>query len=293
MAGRRFAVAFVAAIVAAPALVAVPATATTKAADPTSAATVDLLKPGSRPRETLRSTVTAGTVQTASLHQELDLDQVIAGQRSAPTSVSVDTGVRMTVAAVDASGRRTINFAYLNSNVPALNGVTGSYTITDRGFTEGGQFNVPPGADPSLQAVLSQLEDQLGSLSTPLPEEAVGVGARWVVTQHPVLNGIAMRQEIAYELDQRDGSTVSIHQTLRQRAANQELDPSTLPPGASATLRKSAGGGRGEAALDLARVLPLRAQITGRIRQVIAFEQDGQRGQIRQTVTTNVTVQST
>jgi hypothetical protein len=292
MPGRRRAVAFLATIVVASVLV-VPASATTTPTEPAAETTVELLEPGAQPREALRSTVPPGTLQTASLLQELDISQVIAGRRSAPTSASVDTDVRTAVVAVDATGRRTINFAYLNSNVPELNGVTGSYAVTDRGFTEGGQFNVPPGADPSFQALLAQLEDQLGSLSTPLPDEAVGVGARWVVTQHPVLNGITMRQEITYELGRREGSTVSLRQTVRQRAGSQEVDASTLPPGASATVRKSAGGGRGQVTLDLARVLPLQSELTARIKQVIAFRQGAQRGRINQTVTTSVTVQST
>src|SRR5262245_44356322 len=218
-----------------------PAVAAPASDDRGTATTVELLKPGLQPRAPLRITAPAGSAVTSTVTQDLLLLQRVLGKLQTPTNVTVSTDLQMTVTAVDAQGRRTVSFTYSNSTVPALNGVTGTVAISDRGVATSGSFEFPPGTDATTQQVLGQYEDQFASLSTPFPEEAVGNGARWKVTQHPEVNGLRMTQSIVYTLLQRKGSVLTLESTTHQTAARQPLKSPNLPAGTTATVVKSEG----------------------------------------------------
>ena len=81
-----------------------------------------------------------------------------------------------------------------------------------------GQLEFPPGTDAEAQATLQQLETQLSTLSMPLPFEAVGVGARWKVTEHPVANGLASTRSVVYTLVERTDNRIVLRSKLRQTA---------------------------------------------------------------------------
>ena len=300
MRGRRVALALVSAIVATGALIAVdgvgaarPAVAAQSPDDFRNATTIDLLDRGSRPRDRLRLASGAGSTSVGTMRQDVATKQTVSGIEQPTTPLSVTADVRTTVISVDRDGVRTISFAYENSNVPELNGVGGSYVVTDRGFTSNAQLEFPPGTDAEAQAALQQLETQLSTLSTPLPFVAVGVGARWKVTEHPATNGLASTRSVVYTLVERTDNRIVLRSKLRQTATSQPIDDASLPADATATLLASDGVGAGDLNLDLNQVLPNASTVLGRIDQVIEVEQGSQQVQLAQTVVTNISISST
>jgi hypothetical protein len=174
-----------------------------------------------------------------------------------------------------------------------LNGVGGTYIVTDRGFTSNGKFTFPTGTDADTQDALQDFASRLATLSAPFPFAAVGVGARWKVTQHPTVNGVMSTQIVVYKLVERDDHRIVLRSKLRESSPSQPIEASDLPENATATLIASEGGGAGDVNVDLNQVLPNASTVLARVQQAIVVEQGTQQAQITQTVTTNVAVTST
>jgi hypothetical protein len=64
-----------------------------------------------------------------------------------------------------------------------LTGVESLGTVTSRGLTKSVTFDLDKVSNPQLKQTLGSMSSTIESLSIPLPEEAVGVGARWEVRQ--------------------------------------------------------------------------------------------------------------
>jgi len=257
------------------------------------ATTVDLLSRGARPRDRLRLASAAGSTSVGTMRQDVATKQTVSGLEQPTTPITVTADLRTTVTSVDRDGVRTIAFVYQNANLPELNGVGGSYVVTDRGFTSNAKFTYPPGTDTATQDALQQLESQLATLSTPFPFAAVGVGARWKVTQPPAADGVTSTQTVVYKIVERDDNHIVLRSKLRETAPTQTLDAAELPADATATLVALEGGGAGDLDLDLNQVLPTTSTVLARVEQSIVVEQGTQRLQIAQTVTTNVSISRT
>src|SRR5262249_56997773 len=94
--------------------------------------------------------------------------------------------------------------------------------------------NVPPDLDQSVSNLVTQLGDQLFSLSIPFPTEAVGVGGRWRATSELTLNGVKARQVYEYTLRKRAGGKLVIGVTGTQTAGRQTVEPPTRQAGGKA-----------------------------------------------------------
>jgi hypothetical protein len=299
MRGRRAACTLLATVVAAGGLVgatiAGPAASAVAAQSPDTfrdTTTVDLLSRGAKPRDRLRLASAAGSTSVGSMRQDVSTKELVSGVEQPSTPVTVTADLRVTVDSVDRDGVRTILFGYENSNITELNGVGGSYIVTDRGFASNGKFTYPPGTDAETQAALEQFAAQIATWTTPFPFAAVGVGARWRVTEHQVVNGLTSTRSVVYALLERDDNRIVLRSKVRQTAPAQTIDATGLPENATATLVSSEGSGAGDVDLDLNEVLPLASTVLGRVAQVIVVEQGTQQIQLDETVTTNLSIKA-
>ena len=79
--------------------------------------------------------------------------------------------------------------------------------------------------------------DQMKVLSIPLPEEELGVGARWEVYQTLVNSGMTMYQKSEFELVAVDGRKVTLKSKLEQTAPPQAMEsPELMQPWARLAL---------------------------------------------------------
>jgi hypothetical protein len=298
MRGRRAACTLLAVVVAAGGLVvtlAGPAASAVAAQSPDNfrdTTTVDVLSRGAKPRDRLRLATAAGSTAVGSMRQDVATKELVSGVAQPSTPVTVTADLRMTVDSVDRDGVRTILFGYENSNITELNGVGGSYVVTDRGFASNGRFTYPPGTDAETQAALEQFAAQIATWTTPFPFAAVGVGARWRVTEHQAANGLTSTRSVVYTLVERDDNRIVLRSKVRQTAPAQTIDATGLPEDATATLVSSEGNGAGDVDLDLNQVLPVASTVLGRVAQVIVVEQGTQRIQLDETVTTNLSIKA-
>ena len=102
----------------------------------------------------------------------------------------------------------------------ALKGLSGIGAVSTHGFRKGSQFKlIPPGANsrpapvalPAIWRFIADLvEEVFRELTPPLPEDAVGVGAKWEVTAPAQLQSIKMGPTPTYELVSLQGEQFKI-----------------------------------------------------------------------------------
>ncbi len=143
----------------------------------------------------------------------------------------------------------------LKATLAKFKGLTGTGKLSDRGFSRGAELKAPPGADPQLGQFIEQMKDSFSRFTAPLPEEAVGPGARWEAKMPIKSQGMALDQTTVYELVSLEGERVSTGSTVTQRAGNQTVDNPAMP-GVKAQLTRLDGRGKGEVTFDLTRILP-------------------------------------
>ena len=239
-----------------------------------SAHAAKLLEAGTEPRQVLRLHPQVGDKQTVSLTLKIGLDlrmgQTPSQAMKMPTiRMSMDTTVKsvspegdilydvvMGNASVEAEADANPQLVQvLKSAFSGFKGLPGSGAASDRGFTKGIEMKAPAGTDPQLQQVVGQMSESFARLSVPLPEEAVGPGAKWEVKM-PVTSGdMTIEQTAAYQLVSLEGNRVTVRDTIQQAASNQKIHNPAMPS-LMVDLKKMSGTGSGDAAFDLTQLLP-------------------------------------
>lgn len=253
---------------------------------------VQLLKPGSEPRQLLRWRPAANTQQTLKITMDMDATTSIAGESlpaiPTPTSI-VEADVRIT--RVDPNGDIHAQFTYNNMDtkvdpnvrpevaeimrqqLQALVGMNGTFVMDSRGNIKTSDLNIPQGLAPVSQQVLEQLSNSFTQMSTPFPEEEVGRGAQWQVSTTLDFSGMKLAQTAIYELVDLQDNVATLNVSLEQSAAPQNLSLPELPAGATAFLKSLQSTGTGQLTLQLDRIMPALATISSRTNNEIAIKE--------------------
>ncbi|HKA93278.1 MAG TPA: hypothetical protein VKE97_05710, partial [Acidimicrobiia bacterium] len=194
---------------------------------------VELLAPGKAPLEPLRLSPAAGTSQRSTMTVDFAIQQSGVSSASVqppPVRATVETSLQ----SVTPDGNLQVAFSYpafdvlrggdatasqrrrIKQAFTGLAGLSGQLTLTPQGVLVDSTLSVPPNLDPSVSSLVTQLGDQLRTLSIPFPTEAVGVGARWRATTQLTLNSIDAQQVYEYTLRKRTGSKLVIGVTGTQ-----------------------------------------------------------------------------
>ena len=252
----------------------------TKAAPPTSSGPLKLLGAGAEPRKALRLHPAAGDKQKLVLNAKVALDMKMSDGQPSPiklpsTSATIDIPVEITVKEVSSKGDISYEVSLGDtsaaeapaggaapaaqapkSSVGGIKGLSAKGTMSSRGFSKGFDFKAPPGADPQTRMLLDLLKDVFIQLVTPLPEEAVGSGAKWEVKAPVQSHSIKIDQTANYELISVEGETYKTKSTSTQRAGpNQKID-NPIMPGMKVDLTKWTGKASSELELDAAKLMP-------------------------------------
>lgn len=237
---------------------------------------VELLAPGNEPRQELRFKPQVNAKQTATMTMKMDMAMSIGGQTmpsfNAPATVmTMETVVKK----VEPNGDIHYQFSYTNVDVVAnqntppqaieamrnqlkkMVGLNGEIIVDDRGQTKDTTFNFPAQLDESLKRSIQQMSSSIEQLSSPLPKESVGTGAKWRVTGPINANGMNITQTTTYELVNLQGNVATIKSTIEQNAGSQNLSSSTMPAGTSMTLKSFTSQGQGEMRMRFDQLIPI------------------------------------
>ena len=224
----------------------------------------EVLDLGAEPRAPLRYTIEDGTETTSrvtwesAVRREVSAEDAVTGVERVEIGVRygpskrVDEGVRFPIKIFDAEIKSRAPaddplFADFPAAVRSLEGVGGRVTVNDRGRLLGGRYNEETTDVPVR--LLWVVENILSTLDMiPLPDEAVGAGARWTSRATVVSYGVRSAQEVVYELvERRDGKAI-IDVTVR-RIGDQQLIESSGRESLEVVSNRVDGSGRIE--LDL------------------------------------------
>jgi hypothetical protein len=143
----------------------------------------------------------------------------------------------------------------IKSVLTGIKGLSGSGTISSRGFGKGLEFKVPADTNPQARQIMDQMKDMYAQLAVPLPEEAVGPGAKWEVKLPIKAQGMTIDQKATYEVVSLEGERLTTKSAIVQQAANQKVQNPAMPA-LKMDLTKMVGNGSGERTFDLAHLLP-------------------------------------
>ncbi len=239
--------------------------------------TVKLLTAGSGPKQKLRYRF--GAPQTHQVVVAIAMSVGVSTQkRSVPVQKMPEMQMHLTLDHRAVSPTGTLQYAFrltragltgegggamkqrfskvLGPALGQLKGLTGSGEVTSRGVATHAKLKIPDTIPGSARKAVQSLQEQIQQLATPLPLEAVGVGAQWEVLKPLTRSTLRMAQSAQYTLEKVRGSKVTFALRIQQFAPSQDLTSSVLPRGAKAALHSLRSTGKGRFEIDLTRPVP-------------------------------------
>lgn len=257
---------------------------------------VKLLATGSEPRTVLRLHPAAGDKQTTIMTLKMGMATSVAGQ-AMPAMNMPAMVMTMDITVKDVSAAGDINYelvfsdatvaedtniqpavaAAMKTSLASIRGLTGTGRMSDHGIVKSMEIKLPADAAPQLSQTLDQMKESFSSSSIPLPEEAVGTGAKWEYKTRIKSQGMSIDQTLAYELVAVEGDRITLRSTLSQNAANQKIQSPAMP-GLKVDLNKMTGAGTGSSTYDLTHIMP----VTGTLDEKIGINMGMNVGQQKQ-----------
>jgi hypothetical protein len=238
---------------------------------------VTLVSAGSAPRRVLRYDVKDGQRETLDMLMNVGMQMEISGHTLPNIPVPPMRAVMsLEVTQADAAGfvytfsidrfdaqsapgTSSTMLSILRQKLAPVVGTRGTASMTSRGFVRGAHVDVPSGVDPTIRRSMLGLEHSMRDMAHPLPEAAVGVGARWDVASNVVVNSMHVQQVLHCHLTSLRGHRATIEERIDQTASPQQLSLPTLPPGSSVELDDYHSHGKGKVMISLSKIVPLRS----------------------------------
>jgi hypothetical protein len=269
------------------------------AAEAASTAVVKLIEPGAEPRKELRYALKTGTKESIDLIMGMQMKMNIPGMPMPATKVP-KMKMTMSVEITDKVGDKEAKYHFAVTDAGVLDtpgvdpmvatmtgtelkkvvGMKGTAIVDSRGFNRDSQLELPPGLNPQMKQMMEGTKQSMDQLSSPLPEEAVGVGAKWELIQTLTQNGITVKQKTLFELVSIDGDKGVLKAGVMQSADRQNAAMPNLPPGVKAELLSLNSTGDGEITFDLSGLLPHKAHTAIKTSSSFSMEQGGQKQQM-------------
>jgi hypothetical protein len=271
-------------------------------------AIVTLVSPGAAPLTALRYTIGGDYKAHMDMAMLMGMSMEMAGippqtMQMPAMKIGADVGVR----SVTPSGDVTFDFAYTGVTLDQTAGVDpslaslvqgmdadlkkvrGSATMNTHGATHGSSMDISNLSDPRLTQMLGSLATSLDSVNIPLPEEAVGAGARWESRQTIHSNGFQVYQKTLWELVAVEGKSVKLKTTVEQMAPPQPMNSPAMPAGADVSLSKFTGGGGGTVTLHLDGLVPT-SELNSTTNMTMSVNAGGSSQQMSVGITLKVTI---
>lgn len=161
-------------------------------------------------------------------------------------------------------------------------------TMTDRYLTKQIEAKNSTGTLPVTKEDLETLKETFSNSELVLPEEAVGVGARWELKHKKKKRGMMVDETIQHEITALEGNVANIKSTIRQSATSQKIS-NPIMPALKVDMNKMTGSLTETATVDLTRIFPVHATADEQSEIIMSMTTGGQ----KQTLTMKSETQST
>jgi hypothetical protein len=238
-------------------------------------ATMKLLDAGQPPRRKLRyawrldqkeqlamDLRTAASTEVGGATKEVPLPSVHVTIATDPQSITPDGDLRyvwqVTSATVEAGGDTPSGVAEgMRAEVAEIARLSGSALVTCRGLAK--EVTVDPRAaveSTGTGQMAEQVRQTLRDVAAPLPEEEVGIGARWRKLSQLSERDTRITQTESFRLVGLQGDRGTLDDALAQTAPPQALRAPGMPPGAHARMESMLASGEAKVRFDLSRLVP-------------------------------------
>ncbi|MEC4803018.1 MAG: hypothetical protein SAJ12_17550 [Jaaginema sp. PMC 1079.18] len=243
---------------------------------------VVLLEAGTGEKQELRLRPEVGETQTLNVAVKMNIEMFFGGM-SMPSIPDMTTQLTLKSVVTDVKDNGDIEaeFIYtdisvlpgesieippevieaMNTELTTLIGTKGTFLLDDRGRTKAINLELAEDVNPMFENTLNQLMASFENISSPLPEEAVGVGAMWQVEQEINLNGLMLDQTAVYTLEDRTNETVVLSMIINQSGEKQQFTPLGLSESMIVDLVSLESTGTGKLTMSLSQLLPINADM--------------------------------
>lgn len=255
--------------------------------------TIKLLESGAEPRSQLRFAPNPGQEQTVTMTIRTAMDMkmgenAVPGTKLPPIRIQLNTAVKE----VTPDGQITYEMVVKEADVPegeasselaavaqqaigGMKGLAATGRMTDRGLVQSTEVKGPGGAAAGQALPAQQLKDMFAQLAAPLPEEPVGLGAKWQATFKSRSQGVTLDQTSTFEIISLQDTAVGIRSSVTQTAPKQKVENPAMP-GLKLDLTRMTGKGSGEMMLDLGHVLPVSGKMKSQGDMAMSMNMGGQ-----------------
>lgn len=202
---------------------------------------------------TMRMDMGQGSAPPVPLPQvEMALDMKTAGAAEPNGDMKLSGVVSSVKVNAGASSQEQQVAKAMGDSLAGIKGMNISYFVSPKGRTHGVKVDLPKDAPPQGKMMVDQMQQSFENLMAPLPDEAVGVGAKWVVLTR-VASGADIIQWTTYTLRKRDGDKLELEASVSQLAASPKI---TAGPAGTADVQSFSSSGVGLTYMDVTHVAP-------------------------------------
>ena len=204
---------------------------------------------------TTASTGAAGTTEVPlpSVHIAMDID---------PKSVTTDGDLqytwRVASATTDARDETPSDVKEgMRVEVAGIARLSGGAVVTSRGLSKDVTLDPGSGVDAVAGSQMAeQVIQTLRDVAAPLPDEEIGVGARWRKLSQLDERDARVTQTETFRLADLQGDKGTLSDTLAQTAPPQALRAPAASPGARARMESMLASGEAKVRFDVSRLVP-------------------------------------
>ncbi len=238
---------------------------------------VTLLQAGSAPRKALRLHVKAGDKRTSTM--TIKMGMTMQAGTMDPNTVKMPTmkmTMDSTVRGLSPQGEIAYDMVMsdvtvaedpnimpqvvetMKTTMGGLKGLSLAGKMSNRGINQSTEMKMPDDANPQARQAMEQMREAFSNSGVALPEEPIGLGAKWEVKQKVKSQGMTLDQTTIYDLVSSEGDRFTTKCTLTQTAANQQIENPSMP-GLKMNLVKFSTKGNGQVTSNLGQLMPVQS----------------------------------
>jgi hypothetical protein len=165
----------------------------------------------------------------------------------------------------------------MRTEVSAIEELSGTARVTARGLTTRIAISSESVVDSGgTGQMVEQVRQTLRDVAAPLPEEAVGRGARWEKLSQLTAKDARVTQTETFTLVELAGDRGAVDDVLAQTALPQPLAAPGQPPGTQARMESMLVSGAAKTHFDLSRLVP-QTTFDGTTTMVVSGQSPGER----------------
>jgi hypothetical protein len=237
---------------------------------------IELLGAGAEPRRELKFRPTANSKQTMTMTMGMSMEMTVGETPIPKTPIpKMMLKIDALVQRVDPSGDIYCSFGYndiraiadkdaspealaaMQKSLKSMVGTKIDLVVGSDGQMKRKNLSLPKNIDPTIKQSLAQFDRSIEQISTPLPAEKIGLGAKWRVNNSIQVSGIKFDRSSTYEVVEINDTGMTVKATISQSAPPQDLPIPGAEKDAKGKIVSLVSSGEGKYAIRFDSLLPI------------------------------------